>query len=412
MYNADTSGRCRRVCDHAVTKKHSPTSGAKAAKRSATGSKGPEQVLHALAKALEADLRKTRQELTEQLYRRAGPFWDAIQALRVRWRIEPRTEIPPAEMVVWNGASFHVPMSCLVDTARLLADEPLDDPVAGYAELHAAVRRPLADWLRDLTDLYERTVPLSERQRERQRTGPMLPNYDQWRRFPEFGPRWIGGDAFTDHWAPFLSGCALFQPPADDLRGFADHIRVAPESLIRAWRETPIAARPRITPPGLAFLRDPDTVEEAERSFWVERISRLAKKYKPLGLDLFADLRNVHDEMSAELGEQIRSGTATVPEGAPYRPLLDPVQARNQEIVTKARSLVTKGRPGRPRIHPIEVAQVAAHEERGLTELEIAERMDLKTSPDSYDRLRRSNQVRSRRKRNRELVADQEKPAE
>ena len=303
--------------------------------------------------------------------------------------------VPPPVMVRWWRASFHVPLPCL-------SAPPPSANLEEFAAAFAALCGRLGRWLGDVRDLYRQAVPENERRND---LAP-LATFDEYASLPTFGPRQASGDLFADHWAPFLSGCLLFHPPEDRLMQFADHVVLDPETLIKGWVGRSADEAAWTVPPGLVQLRDPDAVEASEQDWHTQILARLSLRYEPRGIDLIADMADVSRSLMSE-----RAGDLARLDRIPTLTFVDPRAAKNQEVIKKAASLLAKGRAGRPRIVALEAAQVAALRDEGLTEGEIADRLALGRNPNSYDKLTRSNRVRSRIKRDGELRPRRKNPA-
>ena len=349
---------------------------------------------HELAEDLERRLRERRRDLTLELHEREGPFWENVRDLRARWRVHPLDVVPPDTMGRWMAVSFHYRLACLP------APEQLGAPGTDGLALYAATLGRLGDWLRDIRSLYERTIPAEERRYDVAFPG----SFEDYCRLPDFQTRQTGGDLFTDHWAPFLSGCVLYQPPDDALERFADHVTFDPNSLVESLRDRPPDAAARIAPPGMEYVEDPAAAVAAEWRYWGLVFRELAARLGPRGIDLWAEVDNVrHDPrfIEAWLAQRPR---------VPARPYIDPAAPVSEEVVRRVRRLAATPRPrGRPRIHPLEAAQVTALKRQGLTEGEIADQLGLERTPDSYDKLQRSNKVKIRSARDR---ARRKKPEE
>ena len=115
------------------------------------------------------ELEKLVKDLILELHFRDDPFWEAIHDLRARWCIWPQVCIPPQDWQSYfhpPGTSKETPLNEAVELSRL--------------------------WEKDLRAIRDRFIPdRFKRRREHQR-----------------------------RWRDFISRCALFQPPGDDLIGF------------------------------------------------------------------------------------------------------------------------------------------------------------------------------------------------
>lgn len=330
--------------------------------------------LRDLADAMEGDLKKRRDALVVQLHDQRGAFWEDVRALRVEWSVTPFRCLPLDDhMTYWNGQSFHFPV----------VGRP---PAQSLTE----VWEVSGTWLRDIRRLYERHVPAAERRNDLSLPG----SFEEFMLLPTFEPRRTGGDLFTDHWAPFLSACVVFDPPPDRLSAFADRFRLDPESLVKAWRDRRPDGGARIAPPGMVFVRDPDAVEQAEQAYWQGLIVRVALALEPRGVDLLAELKNVI-ETDSTWREERRAREASIP----VRTYADPMRAANERVWKKLRTPLKRGKSGRPQLSEAAVAEVVALKQSGLTVPEVAKRLGHKVSKDDHDRSRLSYPVRYRRRK-------------
>lgn len=306
---------------------------------------------------------RARRDLTLDLFTQSGAFWDAVRELRDGWRVVATRALPPSPppgslvaagyvSVLQMPERFHVP------------PEPDDTVLAGIIDLHR--RRP-------------ELPPLTEEQIAEDRALHTRLHLGQW----GFALRDLASDlddrgvvdisaGGTDdlawqRWLPFLSACALYDPPETDLLAFAEHNH-----------------RP-LDGPGteVTFRRKTEVVLRA--AAWRDARLRAIGALPELERDVPALL--------AFAGYFARAAAA-------WRPS------------TAHPSLPRAG--GRPALDPLLAVQGAILFDRlGLTYNQIADRLSLtSTTHESYDRRRRSNSAINHVRQGRAILASRKNPAE
>lgn len=276
--------------------------------------------------AQEAHRRVTRRRLTLDLLTRYGPFWEHIRAMRDRWDVEPCCRVPPeptfhAETVGLLDRD-HMPERFHMPPAR--PDKPLyavpDWALAAVSPVLAAIvaeRSPAlrtARFLAEIASVWKCCTPEDGR----------------------FGTNALG---FLS-WAPFLSACVLFDPPANALLEFADH------------DDHEAAAFPH-----LSFHRDVE-----------------------LAVDADCALRDIWDrDDTSAFSRAVGFHADSFQEST-----LSPIIAR---------------RRGKPALDDLEAVQAALWKRAGLTYLEIGERGGWHEHAASTDLRKRKNPAISRVKR-------------
>ncbi len=341
-----------------------------------------------IAAEKEKQLRQLRWGFTEQLARRDGAFWGEVKALRERWEIDPSEAVPSSSVWRWFGVSLHPPLDLLLDRG----DHPTESATWEDAvRLHVAGLGPLGQWLRDIRQAYERLIPESERRRD----GLVSGGYPEWLHRPSLGEIQVEGNLFETHWAAFISGCALFDPPKTELIAFANHVVLSAETIAQSEAARKEGKPPQIDVPGVLYLPDAAAAAAQERRFIWSVLAPLAVEYADRGIDLLGDIKRVMLDPTwllenRDLGDPI-----------PVHAVLDPSPSINRDTLLAARRhlLTESSRGGRPELDPLETLQTQLLKEQGLDDLQIAERLGLARSAHSYDTKRRSNKVQGRLRR-------------
>jgi hypothetical protein len=204
-----------------------------------------------LASSAERRLQAFRHELTLDLFTRSGPFWTEIAKLRQTrgivaepWRLRVELHTMPV----------HLP-----------PDVPPKTPFAWEPE----DRAPYVRWLRQLDELHDRVIPHDQR---------------------------VAGIRFRSHdyWRDFLSACAVYDPPSDDLLGFADHVAEgdlptyveAVDDAYADWADEEGREPLEMLAPPIRLFADPDALIQAERERHARILDELHDRLAPQGIDL------------------------------------------------------------------------------------------------------------------------------
>lgn len=163
---------------------------------------------------------KIRRRLTLDLLTRHGMFWTYIDAMRDQWDIEPIVAVPPEP-------DFHVEAVGLMTRWQM--------PERIHMPKHIAMPSPNADELLSVAAEHDiegmSGIVQSIKNMERPlNVGLFLKAIqDVWKvevaRPHELGGDWRNGGNVGGWmtWAPFLSACVLYDPPAERLLDYADH---------------------------------------------------------------------------------------------------------------------------------------------------------------------------------------------
>ena len=132
-----------------------------------------------LESSMERHLETFRRDLTLDLFTRHGSIWALVSRARRRWEIEPEARIPPAP----EFKHVHLP-KFLLNTSR--PEWPIE------------AEEDYIRWMVYLERMHHELIP------------------------PDLRVEDVRFDS-ADFWDGFLSACILYDPPPDDLLGFADH---------------------------------------------------------------------------------------------------------------------------------------------------------------------------------------------
>jgi hypothetical protein len=296
-----------------------------------------------------------RRNLTLDLFTKHGPFWAAIVGLREEWGIAPVTAIPPFPP---PGSAVAVGLvNALQMPERFhLPPEPEDRVLIGLKELDA--RHPglmleeICDYMRAIHPrVWVGTWVLALRDvlADLDRIGTLVINPS-------------GTDALAwQRWLPFVSACACYDPPANDLIAFAGHDH-RPLDAMEATERT--------------FWRDPEMAERAEQRFAV----RLLEIQQQPGRDRLSDVLAAYLELAVGKAEAWQPSTVVSP---PPRPV------------------------GRQPVDPLTAVQCAVFADRfGWTEPRIGDHFGWGLTLDDYGKARRCKQARHHIQKGREILAE------
>ena len=320
-------------------------------------------------------LQSLKREITLQIYLKDGPFWDAIRALRERWKIQPEVRVPG------DGDRRLPPIYDRVDL------DALEEAV------RLAVTRP---WYLDLAKLHDAIVP------------------------PELQVRASRRISLAS-WSTFLAACVLCDPPETELLEFAALGHLPSVSFgnlplanvnIETWTVDSTPDTPAMFNPPIVDHPDPRVAVRHERWLWREVIAELGRRYlAPHGIDVDAVVQAILHEQGLLEAYLVRGAAI------PLQKLIAVESSTTEEDVHRAIQMIAATQPerskgGRPPIDPLVAVQCAVLKRQGWTDRAIAERFNWSLRPDSYDQRRRSNQVVDHVKRGREILAGRKNPAE
>jgi len=304
-----------------------------------------------------------RREITLDLFTQWGPVWEAIRAAREAWSIKPMTRVPPeppyrAEDVrlLTRGQMperFHLP--------PLPADQVLENlgpDLPEYLQLHmSAAHRRLqgARWFESLRGLHTICVPDGN---------PSGTDVYGWMR-----------------WAPFLSACVLYDPPAGDLLTFADHDdQEAAQLDITTWHQDAASLLDTFT----------EATREGERLFRLHQEQEAQHVRRMRGwndeADVVIEVQSIQHQ-AFELTIRHRDRLA-----ATYKPsVVPPAPARPR---------------GRPPLDDLTAVQCAIWKGAGWTHHAIAAAFGWQEHPDSTDPRHRKNRSEDHVKRGQQILND------
>lgn len=163
---------------------------------------------------------KMRRRLTLDLFTRYGTFWEAIAKIRDEWQVTPDTAVPPEPdfhagivgllTMYQMPERFHMPASSVIlstdenEIRRIdqkYGIEGMDDDLRSRRAVDQ--RLNVSFFLKALGDVWK-----AEAARPRDKDG-------DWRNGGNVSG-WMS-------WAPFLSACVMYDPPADELLEYAEH---------------------------------------------------------------------------------------------------------------------------------------------------------------------------------------------
>ncbi len=283
-----------------------------------------------LESSAERRLQAFRRELTLDLYTRHGAFWEMVSRSRELWGIEPEARIPPIPQVV----RVHLPSHLL---RRSRPDWPIE------------AEESFIRWQVQLEHVHHAIIP------------------------PEHRVEGVHFDS-ADFWDGFLSACLIYDPPADDLLGFADHpVATYGEYLnILDPSADPGDDAPQMLAPPVRFLYDMDELLDWVQDRYERLIAALHKRLEPRGIDV--------QEMVYDL-EYFDASIPGNPDDEPTaRPYIQVAAHTTEADVRNAYKLLVAHQPQRPRAikprrDPLTAVQCAIwYDDLGWSHVEIADR--------------------------------------
>jgi hypothetical protein len=287
------------------------------------------------------ELERLIKDLILELYHRDGPFWETIHDLRARWRISFQVCIPPQ---YWQ-AYFHPP-----GTSK-------ETPLKEAAELSS-------QWEKNLRSIRDRFIP------------------DRFKRRREYQRRW----------RDFISRCALFQPPGDDLIGFYLSCGAGPWlDLPEGWEDAKDQDQLAMAEAPIERLRDADRVEAVWKAYYETLIKELGERHlKPAGIDVGEAISDVLESNPALEQRHLKELQEIEKERRPYIIFDEYTAIRDVPNAGRILSRSQEKRPktGAPTRDPLRAVQYAVlHDERGWTVPQIAERFEGRTDQQFIDRV-------------------------
>lgn len=295
-----------------------------------------------LESSAERRLRTFRRGLTLELYTRRGRFWEMVRWTREYTGTEPGQRMPPS----LDPGRVHLPQQL----------KPVD------RERTAAQTQGLQEWMVLLNSLHDAAVP-KDLQFDTQRSPSLV------------------------FWMGFLSACVLFDPPPDDLLGFADHAVAAYGDFVNPLNPSAEAdGDPLMLAPPIRFLVSPDDIEEIVHRRIAKEALRLREIHEHLIELLHGKLARFGVDVrelaySVEFDWGIHKEAAPTP-GLPFRPYIAVDEHTTEADVRNAFRLMAAALPKRPKAtkpkrEPLLCLQCAIwYDQCGWSQPRIAERME------------------------------------
>ncbi len=287
------------------------------------------------------ELERLIKDLILGLYPQDGPFWEAIHDLRTRWHISPQVGIPQQDWQMY----FHPPGTSEENT------------VEERMEL-------CARWEKDLRTIRDRFIP------------------DRFRTRQEHQRRW----------RDFISRCALFQPPGNDLLGFYLFCGAGPWlELPEGWEHTRDQELIAMTEAPIERLRDSDRVELACREYYETLIKELGERYlRPAGIDICEAISEVLESNPALEARHLKELQEIENDRRSYIILDEYTALRDVSDAGRILSRSQEKRPktGAPTRDPLRAVQYAVqHDEFDWTIPQIAEHYEGRTDRQFLERV-------------------------
>jgi hypothetical protein len=257
-----------------------------------------------LASSKERRLQTFRRELVVNLFTRNGLFWDRVQWIRRLQRIAAEPRMPPT----LDPGRVHLPPWLKPDRRRWRRDQ----------------LERLQDWMVLLHVLHDAVIP-KDLQVE------TLDSYS------------------LDFWMGFLSACVVFDPPPDDLLGFAEHGVAAYGDFVNPFNPWDDGDGPEMLAPPIRFLPDPEQLiaDERERLDWlIGKLQETLNRQKLTSAseidltEMVAHFEYIYDE-----DRKMRNGLPRLP----MQPYITVDVHTTEEDVRNAFRLMAAHLPARPR---------------------------------------------------------------
>ena len=291
-----------------------------------------------------SEWRSLVRDLVLQLFMRRGAFWEAVEDLRRRRNIQVVTGLPR------GGRIF--PFIPLPPDAGAAALSP--DYVSSGAFLAGD---EYERWTDDLISIILEAVP------------------------ERFRPRYASH--CLSHWYGFIAACVLYDPPADQLREFADMGRPwAPGLTMWAGDEEPNTTTYVMEVAPIRRILDPAETKRIETEYWTMLLDKLDELHvRQLGLSLDSLLANVHEQFP-EIRRTRRQKMYELKRGH----FIEVDEYTTEEDVRKAFRMLAEAhrkrpaaaRPRRDKLSCVEATVL--HDRHGWTYEQLAERYGWKDS--------------------------------
>jgi hypothetical protein len=292
---------------------------------------------------MERRLQMHRHELVADLFTQHGVFWDRVQWIRTLKRVEAEARMPPT----LSPNAVHYP-SWLKPQDRTWRPDQM---------------RELQEWMTLLHVLHDEVVPEDLR---------VVTPYSN----------------SLDFWMGFLSACVVFDPPPNNLLGFAEHGVADFGDFVNPFNPWDDGNGPEMLAPPIRFLPDPERViaDERKRQEWVIGRIQAALDARsvitPGEIDL-AEMAAHFEFLYESLQEEERRKRGEPPQIA-MRPYIDVTEHTTEDDVRNAFRLMAAHRPigprpKRPRRDPLLGLQCAVwYDECGWSHERIAKKMGWK----------------------------------
>jgi len=286
-----------------------------------------------------------RRDLTLDLFTRHGPFWYRVDTVRRYWNIDPQERVPPQP----DRDRPHLPPRIHGQdrTARAIREDP-----------------DFIRWSMLLEQLHKEVVPETHR---------------------------VAGATFRseDFWDGFLSGCLLYDPPADDLLGYADAPVAAYGDFLNVlapWEDADADAPQMIGAP-ITYLYDTDDLLAHEEQRRTQLLDALHDALEPKGFDVWEFANALEYRADAELKLKLLGATVPSKPSLRPKPYIEVGPATTEEDVRGAFRILSAAFGDRPRaIRPprdrLTAVQCAVWHDAGWTQVKIGERFGWKVQRD------------------------------